>query len=133
MKITLLGTGTPTPSTKRKSSGYMVEIGADVVLFDHGPGAYQRMLETGMRPPNTGNLLSPANHSAWAVAAERMLTTRADCVLTSVCRVSVVVNRRSAPSAETDQVRNGGNRLQDRQWAWHYAESFISQFFALSG
>ena len=64
MKITLLGTGTPTPSTKRKSSGYMVEIGADVVLFDHGPGAYQRMLETGMRPPNTVNLFSPANHSA---------------------------------------------------------------------
>ncbi len=31
------------------------------------------------------------------------LTTRADCALTSVCRV-VVVNRRSAQPAETDQI-----------------------------
>ena len=29
------------------------------------------------------------------VAAERILTTRADCALTSVCRLPVVVNRRS--------------------------------------
>ena len=34
MKITLLGTGTPTPSLRRMSSGYMVEIGDDVILLD---------------------------------------------------------------------------------------------------
>ena len=34
MKITLLGTGTPTPSLKRMSSGYMVEVGDDIILFD---------------------------------------------------------------------------------------------------
>ena len=50
MKIRLLGTGTPTPSTKRKSSGYMVEVGNDVILFDHGPGSYHRMLEAGTPP-----------------------------------------------------------------------------------
>ena len=32
------------------------------------------------------------------------LTTRADRVLTSVCRVAEVVNRRSAQPAETDQI-----------------------------
>ena len=30
------------------------------------------------------------------------LTTRADCALTSVCRVAAVVNRRPAQPAETD-------------------------------
>ena len=30
MKITLLGTGTPAPSLKRMSSGYMIEVGDEV-------------------------------------------------------------------------------------------------------
>lgn len=47
MKLTLLGTGTPTPSLKRMSSSYLIEIGDDVILFDHGPGAHHRLLETG--------------------------------------------------------------------------------------
>jgi len=47
MKITLLGTGTPTPSLKRASSGYLIEIGDDVIVMDHGPGANRRLLQTG--------------------------------------------------------------------------------------
>ena len=35
MRITLLGTGTPTPSLKRMSAGYMVRTGDDVILFVH--------------------------------------------------------------------------------------------------
>lgn len=49
MRVTLLGTGSPLPSLKRASSGYLVEIGGDVVLIDHGPGAFQRLLQTGKR------------------------------------------------------------------------------------
>jgi ribonuclease BN (tRNA processing enzyme) len=49
MKITLLGTGNPAPSLKRQSSGYMVEIGDDVIVFDHGPGAHHRLMEAGKR------------------------------------------------------------------------------------
>lgn len=49
MKIRLLGTGTPTPSIVRASSSYMVEIGDDLILFDHGPGAHWRLLEAGKR------------------------------------------------------------------------------------
>ena len=45
------------------------------------------------------------------VPAAPKLTTRADCALTSVCRVAVVVNRRSAQTAETDQFRIGGNSI----------------------
>ena len=37
MKITLLGTGTPTPSLKRMSSGYMVEVGSDTSCSTKAP------------------------------------------------------------------------------------------------
>lgn len=49
LKITLLGTGTPAPSLERQSSGYLIEVGADVIVLDHGPGAHQRLLESGHR------------------------------------------------------------------------------------
>lgn len=49
MKLTLLGTGTPTPSLKRASSGYLIEVGKDVIVMDHGPGAHHRLLQTGRR------------------------------------------------------------------------------------
>jgi hypothetical protein len=39
VRIRLLGTGTPTPSLRRMCSGYLVEIGNDVILLDHGFGA----------------------------------------------------------------------------------------------
>jgi ribonuclease BN (tRNA processing enzyme) len=49
MRITLLGTGTPAPSRERQSSGYLVEVGADLIVFDHGPGAHHRLIESGHR------------------------------------------------------------------------------------
>ena len=49
MKLTLLGTGTPAPSLTRQSSGYLLDVGGDVIVFDHGPGAHQRLLEGGRR------------------------------------------------------------------------------------
>jgi ribonuclease Z len=48
-RITLLGTGTPAPSLERQGSGYLVEVGDDVIVMDHGPGAHHRLLETGRR------------------------------------------------------------------------------------
>ncbi len=48
MKLTLLGTGSPVPSLKRASAGYMIEVGNDVVLIDHGPGTFQRMMQAGV-------------------------------------------------------------------------------------
>ena len=49
MKITLLGTGTPAPSLERQSSGYLIEVAGDLLVMDHGPGAHQRLLESGRR------------------------------------------------------------------------------------
>ncbi len=47
MQLTLLGTGTPAPSLNRASSSYLLDVGEDVILFDCGPGSYQRVLEAG--------------------------------------------------------------------------------------
>jgi len=49
LKVTLLGTGSPLPSLKRASSGYLVETGSDVILIDHGPGAFQRLMQAGKK------------------------------------------------------------------------------------
>ena len=48
MKLHLLGTGAPEPSLKRMSSGYLLRVGGDTILFDHGPGAYHRLMEAGV-------------------------------------------------------------------------------------
>ena len=49
LTVTLLGTGTPAPSLTRQSSGYLIEVGDDVIVWDHGPGAHQRLIESGRR------------------------------------------------------------------------------------
>ena len=46
MKISLLGTGTPTPSLKRMSAEYLLDVGDALMLFDFGPGCYHRMMES---------------------------------------------------------------------------------------
>lgn len=48
MKITLLGTGSPYPSLRRASSGYLLEIGQEKIIVDLGPGAFRNFLETGV-------------------------------------------------------------------------------------
>jgi ribonuclease Z len=48
-RITLLGTGTPAPSLERQGSGYLIEVGDDLIVMDHGPGAHHRLLESGHR------------------------------------------------------------------------------------
>ena len=49
LSLTILGTGTPSPSLARQSSGYLIEIGTDLIVWDHGPGAHHRLLESGHR------------------------------------------------------------------------------------
>ena len=49
LSITLLGTGTPAPSLERQSSGYLIEYGTDLIVWDHGPGAHHRLIESGHR------------------------------------------------------------------------------------
>jgi ribonuclease BN (tRNA processing enzyme) len=67
MKITLLGTGTPTPSLKRMCSGYVVETGDDVLVFDHGAGAHHRLLESGILAVDVTHFI--CSHLAWTIRA----------------------------------------------------------------
>ena len=78
MRIRLLGTGTPKPSLQRMGSGYMIEIADDVILFDHGPGAYHRMLETGIQPTQVTHVFFTHLHYDHCVDYPRLLLTHWD-------------------------------------------------------
>ena len=78
MKITLLGTGTPAPSLTRQSSAYMIEIGNDVLVMDHGPGAQQRLLEAGRHPTDVTHLFLSHLHYDHIMDYPRLLLQRWD-------------------------------------------------------
>ncbi|WP_420333759.1 MBL fold metallo-hydrolase [Roseibium sp.] len=50
MKLTVLGSGSPEPYSRRASSGYLIEAGGEKILFDCGGGVVSRLLEAGYSP-----------------------------------------------------------------------------------
>lgn len=78
MKLTLLGTGTPAPSLTRQSSGYLVEIGDDVIVLDHGPGAMHRLLESGRGPAQVSHLFLTHLHYDHIADYPRLMLQRWD-------------------------------------------------------
>jgi len=78
MRIRLLGTGTPTPSLKRMSSGYLVETGSRKILFDFGPGAYHRLLQAGVKPVQVTDIFFTHLHYDHCLDYIRLLMTRWD-------------------------------------------------------
>lgn len=78
MKIRLLGTGTPTPSLKRMCSGYVVEVGDDVIVFDHGFGAHHRLLEAGIEATAVTHFFCSHLHYDHMGDYPRLLLTRWD-------------------------------------------------------
>lgn len=78
MKITLLGTGTPTPSVKRVSSGYLVETGSSRIVMDHGPGASHRYLQTGRRITDISHLFFTHLHYDHCADYPRLVLQRWD-------------------------------------------------------
>jgi ribonuclease BN (tRNA processing enzyme) len=78
VRIRLLGTGTPTPSLKRMSSGYLVETAARKILFDFGPGAYHRLLEAGVKPVQITDVFFTHLHYDHCLDYIRLLMTRWD-------------------------------------------------------
>jgi ribonuclease BN (tRNA processing enzyme) len=78
MQLTLLGTGTPSPSLKRQSSGYLVEIGEDRIIMDHGPGAHHRLLESGHRSTDPTHALFTHLHYDHLVDYPRLVLQRWD-------------------------------------------------------
>lgn len=63
MNITLLGTGSPEANKDRASSGYLVEIGGDVILLDCGGGVFDRLLQAGYKPSDITHLFFTHLHS----------------------------------------------------------------------
>lgn len=63
MKVTFLGTGSPEPSVKRASSGYLVNIGSDNILLDCGGGVFDRLLQASHHPCDITHLFFSHLHS----------------------------------------------------------------------
>ena len=78
MKLTLLGTGTPAPSLKRMGSGYVLEIGDDIIVIDHGPGAHHRFLESGRLATDITHCFISHLHYDHFIDLPRLLMTRWD-------------------------------------------------------
>jgi len=78
MHITLLGTGTPTPSLTRMCSGYAVEIGDEVLVFDHGFGAHHRLMEAGIAATRVTHFFCSHLHYDHMGDYPRLLLTRWD-------------------------------------------------------
>ena len=78
MKITLLGTGTPAPSLTRQSSGYLIEVGGDLIVMDHGPGAHHRLIESGYRAVDVGYVFISHLHYDHCMDFARLVLQRWD-------------------------------------------------------
>ena len=78
MKITLLGTGTPHPSLKRACSGYMIEVGDDLIVMDHGPDAHCRLLESPRAPTEVTHVFISHLHYDHCLDYARLVLQRWD-------------------------------------------------------
>lgn len=78
MRIRLLGTGTPTPSLRRMCSGYVVETDDDVIVFDHGFGAYHRLMQLGISAQQVTHLFFTHLHYDHCGDYARLVLTRWD-------------------------------------------------------
>ena len=78
IKITLLGTGTPSPSLDRQSSGYVIDVGRETIAIDHGPGAHHRLLESGHRAVDVTHLFFSHLHYDHCMDYARLVLQRWD-------------------------------------------------------
>ncbi|MEL6521456.1 MAG: MBL fold metallo-hydrolase [Pseudomonadota bacterium] len=63
MKLTVLGSGSPEAYARRASSGYLIEIGEDRILFDCGGGVFDNLLRSGRRPSDITHIVFSHLHS----------------------------------------------------------------------
>lgn len=63
MRLTILGSGSPEPYARRASSGYLLEIGNEKLLFDCGGGVVSRLIEAGHSPGDIDYLFFSHLHS----------------------------------------------------------------------
>lgn len=63
MRLTILGSGSPEAYARRASSGYLLEMGDDVILFDCGGGVFDNLLRSGRKPSDITHLFFSHLHS----------------------------------------------------------------------
>jgi ribonuclease Z len=78
MRLTLLGTGSPAPAVARQSSGCLVEVGGDLLIFDLGPGAFHRLLESGRRITDVTHVVFSHLHYDHCLDYPRLVLQRWD-------------------------------------------------------
>lgn len=78
MKVTLLGTGSPVPMVNRASSGYLVEIGEEILVFDHGAGAHENFLRAGKRAVDLNTIFFSHLHTDHCLDYARLVHSRWD-------------------------------------------------------
>jgi len=61
-RLTILGSGTAAPSTRRGASGHLLSIGEERLVFDTGPGTLDRLLRAGTDPHTVSHLFYTHNH-----------------------------------------------------------------------
>ena len=105
MRIRLLGTGTPTPSLKRMSSGYLVETGARKILFDFGPGCYHRLLEAGVKATEITDVFFTHLHYDHCLDYVRLVMQRWDQGAGKIAELNVYGPAHTAKM--TDHIING--------------------------
>ena len=78
VKVILLGTGHPAPSLKRASASYLIRVGGDVILFDHGPGAYWRLMQAGVKATDVTHVFLSHLHYDHCLDLTRLFLSRWD-------------------------------------------------------
>lgn len=63
MKLTILGSGSPESYARRASSGYLLDVGNDRILFDCGGGVVDNLLRSGGVPKDITHLFFTHYHS----------------------------------------------------------------------
>lgn len=61
-RLHILGAGTPTPSSKRFGTCYIVETKEDLLMFDCGPAATYKMTRMGLNPTKVNYLFFSHHH-----------------------------------------------------------------------
>lgn len=63
MRLTILGSGSPEAYARRASSGFLLEVGQDRILFDCGGGVVDNLIRSGRLPKNVTHLFFTHYHS----------------------------------------------------------------------
>lgn len=61
-RLYILGAGTPTPTPTRFGSAYVLDVGGSKIMFDCGPAATSKLVQSGLWPTEIDNLFFTHHH-----------------------------------------------------------------------